>query len=109
MGGVFLWLWDNANGVWEKAPASVASIRLTAAGLMVAGKHKLYWINCTPSGANSLWDLSDDITGLTAIVLSHWDTDRHSDVQILSPPMQFNTGIYLKTFTNMTSVTAGYV
>ena len=107
--GVQLYEWDHIAGAWVKAPACVTSKRMVAVGQVVAGIHKLYWVECTPSGPTALWDLSDDLDGLGAIVLSHFDTDKHSDILQLSPPMRFVTGIYLKTFTAMTSVTFGYI
>lgn len=104
-----LWLWDDANGVWEEAPASVVTVRLVAVGQVIAGAHKLYWISCNPSVAASVWELTDDLDGLGAIVLDHYHADREGHNTNLIPPKQFATGIYLKTFTNMTSITFGYL
>lgn len=103
------WLWDDANEVWEKAPASVVTKRMVGVGQVIAGAHKLYWISCNPSVAASVWELSDDTTGLTATVLDHYHATRDGHNTNLIPPKQFAVGIYLKTFTNMTSMTFGYV
>ena len=107
--GVQLWLWDNANSTWEKAPASVVTKRLTAAGLVVAGKHKLYWVSCNTGAVNSVWELTDAVAALGTVVLSCYSSSRESKMGVLSPPMQFSTGIYCETFTNMTSMVFGYV
>lgn len=106
---VTLWLWDYANEVWVKAPASVITKRLVATGQVVAGEHKLYWLKCNPSAGNSVWELTDDTDGLTAVVLDCFHTSKEGHVSQYSPPMQFTTGIYLKTFTNMTSMVFGYI
>ena len=89
---------------------SVKTVRLVAAGPVgLAGPHKLYWISCNPSAGNSVWELSDDIDGATAIVLDHYPTDRESHNTNLIPPKQFSKGIYLKTFTAMTSMVFGNI
>lgn len=79
------------------------------AGQVAAGRHKLYWISCNPSVAASEWGLSDDIDGLSDTPLEHHHPDRESHNTNLLPPMQFQNGIYLKTITNMTSMTFGYI
>jgi len=104
-----LWLWDDAAQEWVKAPASVVTIRLVAAGLIVAGRHKLHWIKCNPSVANSEWALSDAIIALAAVVLDSYHAGREGHTVNFIPPMQFTTGIYLETFTNMNSMTFGYI
>ena len=109
MPGVFQWIWDNAGKVWEKAPAVVATKRMTDVGLVAAGAHKLYWVSCNPSAGLSVWELTDAIVALGAVVLDCYSTARETKMGVLSPPMQFNTGIYLETFTFMTSITFGYV
>lgn len=104
-----IYLWDKANAVWVEAPACVATEMKVATGQVIAGAHKLYWISCNPSAAASEWALSDDTDGSTATLLEHHHPDRESHNTNLIPPMSFATGIYLKTFTNMTSMTFGYV
>lgn len=107
--------WDYARswglGVQKVGRAEIDSttIRHTATGLVVAGAHEVYWIACSPSAANALWELSDDTDGSTAVVYDHFDTDRHSEHLIFDPPMKFATGIYIKTFTSMTSLVFCYV
>ena len=109
MPGAYEYRWDYANSVWEKVPAVVATKYMAAAGQVVAGAHKLYWLACNPSAGNSVFELSDDTTGLTATVLDCFSTTREGKGFRFIPPMPFATGIYLKTFTNMTSITFGYV
>jgi len=108
-GHVELWEWDEANNIWVKVPAVVATNRLVAVGQVIAGAHKLYWIKCNPSAGNSVWELSDDTTGLTATVLDEFHTAKEGHTDNFLPPMPFTTGIYLKTFTNMTSLIFGYI
>lgn len=103
------WLWNPATLEWEKAPAAVLTIRIVAVGQVIAGAHKLYWVSCNPSAGLSVWELTDDTDGLSALRLDHYHTARESHNTNLIPPRQFINGIYLKTFTNMTSMTFGYV
>jgi len=106
---VAIWLWNHITEEWEKAPAVVTTVRLVGAGPFVAGAHKLCWLACNPAAGNSVFELSDDTTGLTATVLDCFSTSREGKGWTFKPPMNFVTGIYLKTFTNMTSVTIGYI
>ena len=103
------WLWNHISSIWEKSPAAVTTVRLGATGQVAAGAHKLCWISCNPSAGNSVWELTDDLVGGFMVVLDHYHTDRESHNTNLIPPMQFTNGIYLKTFTNMTSMAFGYV
>jgi len=109
MGHATLWEWDAANKIWVEKPAVVAVKRMTAVGQVIAGAHKLYWVDCNPSAGLSAWELTDDLVGGLAIVLDEFHTSRESHMINLNPPMPFTTGIYLKTFTNMNSITFGYV
>ncbi|MBA7551629.1 hypothetical protein ES705_44177 [subsurface metagenome] len=109
MPAILLWEWNYILDKWEKVPASVLSIRKVGAGLVIAGAHKLYWISCNPSVAASEWELTDDLDGSGDIELDHHHPERESHNTNLVPPKQFTTGIYLKTYTNMTSITFGYI
>ncbi len=115
-----IWLWDSDAAAWVKGKADssgriyvvedhdgLAPVRLTATGLVQTGATELHWISITPSAGNSVVELSDDLDGSSAILWEHFDTDRHSDHINIEPPMLFSTGLYLKTFTNMTAVTFG--
>lgn len=108
MGHVELWRWNHITNVWDKVPAVVTTVRMVAAGQVAAGAHKLHWVDCNPSAGNSVWALTDAIAALGAIVLDEFHTARNSHCINLSPPMDFSVGIYLETFTNMTSVTFGF-
>ena len=108
-GQVGIWLWDDANQVWVKAPAAVVTVRMVATGQVIDGAHKLYWMALNPSAGNSVIELTDAIAALAAIAFDHFDVSREGHMLPLSPPMPFSTGIYLETFTNMTSVIFGYV
>jgi len=106
---VAFWEWDATNNIWVKAPAVVITKRIVAVGQVVAGAHKLYWVVANPGVAASLFELTDATAALGAIVFDHFDTTRDGHVLSLSPPMQFVTGIYLETLTNVTSLIFGYV
>lgn len=103
------WEWDHIANIWVKAPACVTTVRRVAAGQVVAGAHRLYWINANPGAANSIFELTDAIAGGGAVVFDHFDTSRDGHVMNLIPPMCFSKGIYLETFNNMTSATFGYI
>ena len=103
------WLWNHITNAWEKAPAVVTAVRLIAAGPVVAGTHKLYWISLNPGAGNSVIELTNAIAALGVIVFDHFDTSREGHMLSLSPPMQFDTGIYLETLTNLTSAIFGYI
>jgi len=109
MGAVNLWLWDDTNEVWVKAPACVATKRMTDVGQVVAGAHKLCWVACNPSAGLSLWEIADSAVPGGAALLDCYSTARESKGFVFNPPCPFTDGIYLETFTNMTSITFGYV
>lgn len=104
-----IWIWNHISGTWEQWPGVASTNRLIATGQVIAGAHKLCWLACNPAAGNSVWELSDDTTSLTATVLDCFSTNREAKGFVFRPPMPFANGIYLKTFTNMTSVTFGYV
>jgi len=109
MPGAYEYRWDYANNDWEKVPACVTTKRMAAAGSVIAGAHKLYWMSLNPSAALSVVELTDDIAALGVVVFDHFNTARDGHMMNLYPPMCFATGIYLETFTNMTSITFGYI
>ena len=104
-----IWLWDDANSVWVEAPAVVVTKTMHAIGLVVAGAHKLYWVDCNPSAVNAEWALNDGLLPRAPIVLSEFHANRDSHVSNYYPPMQFNTGISLAAYDNMNAVTLGYI
>lgn len=104
-----IYLWDKAKSAWVEAPACVVTKRLVAAGQVIAGAHKLYWMATNPSAGNSVFQLTDAIAALGVVVFDHFDTTRDGHMMSLWPPMCFSIGIYLETFTNMTSITFGYI
>ncbi len=107
--GTFLWLWDDANEVWVKAPAVAAVKRIVAVGQVAAGAHYLYWIHMNPSAGNSILVLTDAIAALAAALYDDFHTDKEGHIHQFNPPIPFSAGIYLETFTNLTSVLFGYV
>uniref|UniRef100_A0A6H1ZP27 Uncharacterized protein n=1 Tax=viral metagenome TaxID=1070528 RepID=A0A6H1ZP27_9ZZZZ len=101
--------YDAVFAGWTRVPSKVTPKRMTAAGQVVAGAHNLYWLSINPSAAAAAVDITDDLTGLGAIVFDMYRATRDHMHIVLEPPMPFSTGIYLKTFTNLTSVMFGYV
>ena len=89
---------------------SVTTTRMLAAGPVgLAGPHKLYWLLSDPSGPNNAAALSDATIAAQPIVLDGFEAQQQSFFMNLNPPMQFIKGIYLETFTAMTSITFGYI
>jgi len=109
MPGVFLWSYDHINDEWVKVPACVTTKRMTGTGKVVEGAHKLYWVLPNPSAVNCEAALTDNLTGDGDPVIDGFSSVRDSLPMNLIPPMQFTTGIYLKTLEAMTSITFGYV
>jgi len=116
----FIWAWDDTTGEWIKVqvtaegylevqsmPASVVPTRMVAAGLVWGGACYLHWIHCCPSAGNSVWELTNGIIALQPTVLEGFHTSKESHTKACAPPAYFDTGIYLETFTNMTSLTFG--
>ena len=109
MPGAYLWLWDDTNTDWVKAPAVVTVDRRIGTGLIAGGAHKLYWVACNPSAGLSLWEIADSAVPGGAALLDCYSTARESKGFVFNPPCPFTDGVYLETFTNMTSITFGYV
>lgn len=109
MPGVFVWEYDAANKVWVPKPAVVPTKRMTATGQVISGAHKLYWLHENPSGGSGLYELSDATSGGATVVFDHFSTNREGHMVSFDPPMNFSNGIYLETFSALTSVVFGYV
>ena len=103
------WEWDDTNKEWVKAPAVVIPKRMTGVGQVVLGAKKLYWISMKPSAASSEFQVTDATAGSATPLLEYFHTGYESHIHNLDPPCPFVSGIYLETFTNMTSITFGYV
>lgn len=92
-----------------RAEVGLQTPRLVGTGQIKASAGKLYWLEVNPGAGNSLLELTDDLDGAGAVVYDCFHTSRESHMHSFDPPMEFTTGIYLKTFTSMTSVIAGYL
>ena len=106
---IAIWRWNHITEAWERTPSVVDTQRMVAVGQVAAGARKLYWIACNPAAGNSLWEVTDDIAALGVVVLDCFSTNREAKGFVFDPPMNFTTGIYLETFTNMTSCIFGYI
>jgi len=109
MAGTQGWLWDPIHELWKPAPYCVVSKRLDAPGLVISGPHELYWMHPNPSAGATVVELTDAIVALGAVVFDHVDSTKDGHMMPFNPPMHFDNGIFLETFTNLTSVTFGYV
>lgn len=87
----------------------VETKRMTNTGQVVAGVHRLYWVSMNPSAANAVIALTDNTDGAGDPVFDMYHATRDHMHMVLSPPMLFDKGIYVKTFTSMTSMVFGYV
>jgi len=104
-----IWLWNGVTDKWEKAQSASIPVRRVAVGAFIPGAHKLCWVACDPSAGLSLWEITDAIAGGSPVILSCYSTARESKIGAFTPPINFKTGIYLETFTNMTAITIGYI
>lgn len=117
----FIWAWDTDAEEWIKVqvtaagylkvhlmPEEVTTKRMTGVGQVVSGAAKLHWLSMNPSAADSEAVLTDDLDGSGATVFDMFHASRDHMHMLLSPPMPFTTGIYLKTLNHMTSVMFGY-
>lgn len=95
----------------RQGETGLATKRLTGAGAFVSGYCKLYWITVRPSSAD--WDVSlDDSTDGNSDV--KWDVGSGGSNSapfhaIFDPPIEFDTGCYLKGSSHIASCTIGYV
>jgi len=78
--------------------------RATAIGIIAAGGRKLFWICARPSAANWVVGFTDTLiagqpvkfdAGGAAVEMTHHNFD---------PPIEFGTGLYLETLTNVTAL-----
>lgn len=105
---VELWEFNPITEEWEKVTAVVRTARMVAPGQVVLGRAHLHWLHENLSGGNGLWELTDAIAGGGAVVLDHFSVNREGHQLHFDPPMYFANGIWLETFTNMTSIVFGY-
>ncbi|KKM86234.1 hypothetical protein LCGC14_1281050 [marine sediment metagenome] len=109
MASLLVWLWDDESEEWIKSPAVISHKRIAVTGQVVTGHRHLHWISTNPSAGNSLFELTDNTSGLGDPIFDHFDTTRDSHVLNFNPPWHFGNGIYVKTLTNFTSLIFGYV
>lgn len=84
------------------------TLRKTAAGAVVAGVRKLFWIACSPDAPGAEFELTDAIAGGAAVVFDHFDPDKHSEIINFDPPMKFANGIFIEKFDHIHSLTFCY-
>jgi len=110
-GATFDRLRTYGTGILKVGRAEIDSttIRVAAAGAVVAGAHNLYWVACSPDSPGAEWELTDAIAGGGAVKYDHFDPDKHSEHLIFDPPMKFTTGIWIEKFDHMHSLVFCYV
>ena len=108
MPGVFPWGWDPVLEIWVKIPTSCTTTRLIAAGQAYLGMCRLHWIVVNPSAPNALLAITDHNAAAGVVVVDCFLANRNTLPIAMVPAKRFETGIYLETFTNLTSVVFGY-
>ena len=107
--------WDKlrtyGTGILKVGKGNIGAIpaRKTAVGQVVAGAHELHQLCANPSAANAALELTDAIAGGGAVLMDMFFSARETHHYVFDPPIPFATGIYLETFTNLTSVLFCYV
>jgi len=117
--GANLYGWDGA--AWDKVSINadgevmtqpghheLTQTRETAVGSVIEDHVHLHWLTINPSGNNNVLELTDDADGSTAVVWDWSHATRYSIHITFEPSFHFATGIYIKTFTALTSVIMGY-
>jgi hypothetical protein len=105
---VTTWGWDPVHSRWEKIPISATNVRKTATGQVYLGGALLHWIIINPSAPNALLEITDASAGGGAVILDFFLANRNTLCFTMAPPEDFTTGVWLETFTNLTSVCFGY-
>jgi len=118
----FLYGFDGANfdrlrtygtGILKvgRAEVGLTRTRVTATGQIgTAGAHDLYWLTIVNNSAANGYIAITDAQAAGASVV--WDIAvlaGDSKHVVFDPPLEFATGIYLETVTNVTAVIAGYI
>ena len=101
------YVWNYEREEWIKIPAAIETVRLLGVGLARAGSCRCFFINITPSAANALAEITDAVAGGGVVKWDHFISTKDSMPILFVPPMQFNTGLFLETATNLTSVVFG--
>jgi hypothetical protein len=81
---------------------------MTGTGSVVTGARALYWLHIDPSGQNWDYELTDATAGGATVYFDDFHADRNGPIHTFDPPIPFSTGIYVETFTNLTSLTFAY-
>ena len=121
MSDYLLWLWNDDANAWIKAKCDsrgyqlvneeheyLAPDRHTETGLVNAGETALYWLTLNPSGQNAVMALADAVEGGGTVVYDQFHAGREAEHFNFRPAMKFTNGLYLETFTNLTSVIFGW-
>ena len=93
-----------------RAAIGLSDTRVTGTGQVgAAGAKKLFWISMNPSAANSVIEVTDASAGGGAVKWDMFHSSRMGHIVTFDPPMEFATGIYVETWTAMTSAVFGYI
>jgi len=119
MSVALLYVWDGSKWVRAKAISKghlyfteghrdITQLRKTTTGLIATGHYHIQWLTLNPSAANNLIEFTDDEDGSTAVVWDFFRAAREAQHINFRPTFHFDTGIYLKTLDNYTSIIIGY-
>ena len=100
--------WDPVHNIWSPIPIACPIVRLTGAGQVYLGSARLHWLIINPGAPNAVLELTDAAAALAAVHCDYYLANRNTLPVPYVPAMHFSTGIYLETFTNLTSVVFGY-
>jgi len=92
-----------------RAHGGLSTFLRTTTGVVKNGAGHLYWVTMNGGAGNTRIELSNDADGSTAAVYAINCLQNCAFHVVLDPPMEFDTGIYLKTLSNATDVIFGYV
>ena len=92
-----------------RAEVGLSTLLRTAAGQVKASAGKLYWVTLNVDSSGGYIELSNDLDGSTARVYRLQAVANDSKPAILDPPMEFSTGIYLKSVDHIECVIFGYL
>jgi hypothetical protein len=98
----YLYVWDGS--AWVELKGSSEGV----IHIVHAGETWLHWITINASAANALVELSDDLDGSGAVVWEYFVGVRKGEQVPFPVPFHFTTGLYIKTFTNLTSLVFGH-
>lgn len=99
------------TGVLKVGRAEIGATltRETGAGSVATGARKLFWLTIRPSAANWVLALTDATAGGGTVIWDDGGALQEPCHCVFDPPIEFSTGIYIETYTNLTAVMLDYI